>query len=911
MPSEAFCRIPGKVTMTDGSGDAPEEGHGVLSDPGLLLTMEPARVLELLDQADDPRSRAIAEVYGVSADVHRTVAAVHRRQLLALDAVRLGDPALADWFQNADVPGGSGAQWAVGWASRSTGDPRLLHSFGGHATPVMSVAAAVVDGRPVAVSGGRDARVRVWDLATRQLRHELMTGGADPVWPMENTLLSVASVVVDGRALALTLHADDNETVRLWDLDTGRSAGELVSVVESTTMDGRRVVLTMGPDRTLWVTDLATGSLLQEVQSVAAIGVLEGRHVAVTTAGDRPAGVWEPATGRQVGECLQVVEAFLVEGKGPIAMAGPRGQVLRVWDLGTGRPISGADLAGLDFADAEPLLSVSALVVVNDRVVAMTLDDRTEPELVGHWAADYHDDGVRIPRRQTAVLGARRVALCRGTDQVLRVWDLTPGPEPVDGIRTIRTIPPEEGLSALSPDPAERADLWDLLAGRRGAGTSLRKTAGTGPHATSRPLELQDRLMSLAAEKDGTVTVLDAMEGRPRGRPLTGHTERVCSIDTVHTRQDILAVTTGLDRTVRVWDLATRQQRGEPLAGHTGQVWDVATTVADGRPVALTAGDDRTVRMWDLALADEDGRHRAGHTATVHAVATTVLNGDPVVVTAGADHTVRTWDLITGEQVTAPLGTEAAVLTTAVVEGNPVIVTADPDATLHVLDPVTGEHVIPPMPTGHGRVLALATATPDGLPVALTAGSDRSVGMWDLTTGTALGDPFTGHFSRVTAVAATVVDGRPLAVTGSWDKSVRLWDLSTGRRLGEPLRGHTDWVTSVATATVGDVPAVVTQGRDGTVSLWDLTSMTQINSHELTEAGSGGAMAVIRSADGRLSAAVGHERTVRFIELTTGRPAATDYLLPFPVHALTAAPNGHLVVAFGPEVAVLRPYDGF
>jgi hypothetical protein len=98
----------------------------------------------------------------------------------------------------------------------------------------------------------------------------------------------------------------------------------------------------------------------------------------------------------------------------------------------------------------------------------------------------------------------------------------------------------------------------------------------------------------------------------------------------------------------------------------------------------------------------------------------------------------------------------------------------------------------------------------------------------------------------------------------------------------------------------------MTRGRDGTVRLWDLASMAQVRCHELAESGAGGAMAVIGTDDGRLVAAISHERAVRFLDLTTGRRATADFLLPLPVHALTAAPHGCLLVAFGPEVAALR-----
>ncbi|MCX4825827.1 WD40 repeat domain-containing protein [Streptomyces sp. NBC_01142] len=890
--------------MSERPAEVPHDVHSLLSDPSLLLVAEPARVIELLDQADGPRSRAVAAVYRASAEVHRTVAPVLRRQVLALDAARLGDAELAAWFGSADVPGQPSPEWGPDWASGSASDPRFLRTFAGHGAPVTAMTTAVVDGQPVAVAGSRDGVVLVWDLTTGSLRHELMTGRTDPVSSMPAELLSLAAALVDGRSVAFTLHADG--AVRVWDLETGRFAGELVDIVECATADGRRVVLTMGQDRTLQVWDLLTGVQISTIPWVADIGVLGGRRVAVTAAPDQPVQVWDLVADCQVGVCLTVMDAYLVAGRRPFAVAGEEGEAPRVWDLMTGHPLGEAELAELELSEAAGLSGMAALTAVDNRVVAVALDYQAEPELVGNWTADHRDGGGSIRRRETAVLGARRGLLCAGADQALRVWDLTTSPQRVDGIRAIGSVPSGDGLPALSPDPGERTDLWDLIAGRRSGRISAGTAVEVGPRATSRSLVLQERMVSLAAEKDGTVTVLDAVEGWPSGRPLTGHTDRVCAMDTVHTGLGTLAVTACLDQTVRVWDLLSREQQGDPLTGHTGQVWDLDTTVVEGRPVAMTAGDDHTVRMWDLTQAHGGGRHRSGHTGPVVALATTTLDGRPAVVTAGADKTIRTWDLATGQHVTDARRSEAAVMATADIDGHAVVVTAGLDSTLHVLDPVTGREVRRPTPSHHGKVLAMATTTLDGLPVAVTAGNDRTVGVWDLNTSKALCAPLTGHSSRVTAVATTVLDGRPVAVTGGWDKTVRLWDLTTGHQVGGPLTGHTDWVTSVATATLAGGPAAMTRGRDGTVRLWDLTSMAQVGCHELTESGASGAMAVTRTDDGRLVAVISHEKTLQFLDLATGRKATTDYLLPLPVQALAATLHGRLVVGFGPEVAVLR-----
>lgn len=83
--------------------------------------------------------------------------------------------------------------------------------------------------------------------------------------------------------------------------------------------------------------------------------------------------------------------------------------------------------------------------------------------------------------------------------------------------------------------------------------------------------------------------------------------------------------------------------------------------------------------------------------------------------------------------------------------------------------------------------------------------------------------------------------------------------------------------------------------------------MEQRGCVQVTESVSGAVPSVVTMGDGRQAAAVGRDRAVRFLDPVTGREAAVDCLLPLPVRALSAAPGGGFVVAFGPEVTVLRP----
>ncbi|UIX34824.1 WD40 repeat domain-containing protein [Streptomyces sp. GQFP] len=807
------------------------------------------------------------------------------------------------------------ASWQVDWTCGSASDPRLLRSLNGHDAPVVAVATAVVEGRPVVVSASRDATVCVWDLTTGDRLHTLTAAPPDPMSSLSPELLALATVVVDGQPLVLTCHAD--RTARLWDPATGRSVGELALGMGQLVLDGRQVMLTVGADRTLGVWDQETGGRLGVFPHMVDIGVLDGREVVVTCPPDHPPQVWDLATGREVGECLPAEGPTGIKEWEIAVTKEEGGRAGRVWDM-ENHVLLAADLRELltdaEYEHAVSVLSyadnVSTLTVVDGRVVVVDTHYDGPPELVGDLVPVFFPYGPS----PTLTLEGRGVALAVGVDDTLRFWDLPASPMDStgpDGTRSIRSIPLEAaaGKELTKGGPGEHVDLASLLSARTNGLVVAESASEIRVRDAYRSLLLGDTPVSLVPGADGTVTPWHALDPTPAGSVLTGHTDRVWAIDSAEVGARTLAVTTSRDRTVRVWDLATGEQQGEPLTGHTGQVWAVATVVVDGRCTAVTAGEDHAVRTWDITTAPGDGgRLRTGHTESVLAVATAVLDGVPVVVTAGADHTVRTWNLTTGSQASDPLSAEVSAMATAMVGGAPVVVTATPDATLHMVELATGRTIHPPSPSGHGRVLAIASATLDGLPVALTAGSDRVVGVWDLTTGQPLVPPLTGHSSRVTAVATAVLDGRPVAVTGSWDKTVRLWDLATAQQLGEPLTGHTDWVTAVATATLDGVPVAISKARDRTIRVWNLSTGRQIHDAQVAESGSSHTLAVSATSDGGLVAAYGEDRTVRFHDLTAGHPAGPDHLLPSPVHALAAAPGGRFAVGFGREVGVLsRP----
>ncbi|MFC9283444.1 hypothetical protein [Streptomyces collinus] len=96
----------------------------------------------------------------------------------------------------------------------------------GHAGTVTGVTTALVDGSCVVVTGGSDATVRIWDLGGEGQLGEPLTGHTTAV-----DLLTAGTV--DGRPALLT-RDDRHQSVRIWDLATreelhGRSTGEYAS----------------------------------------------------------------------------------------------------------------------------------------------------------------------------------------------------------------------------------------------------------------------------------------------------------------------------------------------------------------------------------------------------------------------------------------------------------------------------------------------------------------------------------------------------------------------------------------------------------------------------------------------------------------------------------------------------------
>jgi WD40 repeat protein len=162
-----------------------------------------------------------------------------------------------------------------------------------------AMTAAMVGGRPIAVTGGDETSLQAWDVLTGEPLGSPLTGIKPTVRAIAITELNDRAVVVAG---------GDDESARVWDLQSGEQIG--------TPLSGH-------------------------ADSIESIGVtrFDGNVVAVTGSRDGTARVWDLARGEQIGEPLaghegavQAVVTSEIDGR-PVAVTGGEDGAVRVWSL--------------------------------------------------------------------------------------------------------------------------------------------------------------------------------------------------------------------------------------------------------------------------------------------------------------------------------------------------------------------------------------------------------------------------------------------------------------------------------------------------------------------------------------------------------------------------------------------------
>ncbi len=633
--------------------------------------------------------------------------------------------------------------------------PGELRRFTGHSAPIKTVALSPDGLRALSGSGFQaqdDYTVRLWDVATgRQLRLFAGHGG----------FVQSVAFSPDGRR-ALSGGAD--HTMRLWDLETGAEVRRFTigsqPFVNAVVFcpDGRHALSGGGgDDNLLRLWDLDTGAEVRtfggHTHWINAVAVSTDGRRALSGGGpnDATVCVWEVETGRQLHRLTGhtgAVEGVAFSPDSRYAVSGGADRIVRLWDLETGH--EGGRFEGHEAGVQSVAFSPDGSRIVSggqDKTLRLW-DVRTRKEtgvFRGHTEAVW----------SVAFAPDGRRVLSGSGDRTLRLWDVAAAPPP-PAVAAGPEKPPDSGQPA---PPALTAHLVRTFEGEPGYNSAAFSRDGR----------------RLASWGGTTVRVWDAATGKELRR-FPGHVGNVDAA--VFSPDGRLLTLDGWGGSIHLWDVATGRETGRFGRGVTARFW-AAKFAPDGRTL-FTGSEDHAVLVWNMTTG-KVARRFLGHTAPVVSVQLSA-DGKYAASVCPGDRTVRLWDVPSGREL-GRAETTAFWSQASFSPGGRRLLVAAPDNSARLLDLETGKVV--QTFRGHADPVTHTAFTPDGR-FAVTAagvlykdgknvpGADRTVRVWDVATGREV-LRFENSAGGVTGMDLSP-DGRQV-LTGSLDSLVRLWQL--------------------------------------------------------------------------------------------------------------------------------------
>jgi RNA polymerase sigma factor (sigma-70 family) len=373
------------------------------------------------------------------------------------------------------------------------------------------------DGKLLAAPNAGGPTVRVWDVTTRKVVHELQ--GKD--FQVFFTVFSP-----DGKLLA----GADNHSVTFWDVATGKRLHEFGHTYFLS-------ALAFAPDSKT----LVTGA----------------------TYTDPVIRLWDPFTGKETGQWrghMYGIDDLAFSPDGKLVASASQDETIRLWDFATSKEVRRIDarqgiVGPVAFLADGKLLASVGKVAIRVWDVTSGRELRSIAPKEGYFSASFSPDG-------------KMVALAAYDDKLVRLLNLADGKEIrrlAEGPATVRLhgFSPDGKLLATSAHSGPAVRLWDVASGRQ-----MREVSG--PSSEKAPVTAftcafsPDGRSLAVGYSDEMIRLWEVASGQERTR-FSGHRDVITSL--AFSPDGTLLASGSADRTAVVWDVGGRSAAGRPRRG--------------------------------------------------------------------------------------------------------------------------------------------------------------------------------------------------------------------------------------------------------------------------------------------------------------------------------------------------------
>ncbi|KAG8664912.1 uncharacterized protein FPOAC1_012889 [Fusarium poae] len=666
-----------------------------------------------------------------------------------------------------------------------------LLTLEGHSSWVRSVVFSH-DSKKVA-SGSDDETIRIWDAETGECERELKGHSS-----------YIRSVVFSHDSKKVASGSAD-KTIRIWNAETGECERELKghsSYIRSVVFshDSKKVA-SGSADKTIRIWNAETGECERELKGhssyINSVVFSHDSKKVASGSDDETIRIWNAETGeceRELKGHIGYISSVVFSHDSKKVASGSDDETIRIWNAETGeceRELKGhiGDVNSVVFShDSKKVASGSYDETIR---IWNAETGECERELKGH-----------IGYISSVVFSHDSKKVASGSyDETIRIWNAETGEceRELKGhtgyIRSVVFSHDSKKVASCSHDETIR--IWNAETGE-----CERELKGHISYINSVVFSHDSKKVA-SCSHDETIRIWNAETGECE-RELKGHIGDVNSVVFSH---DSKKVASGSDdETIRIWNAETGECERE-LKGHIGDVNSVVFS-HDSKKVA-SGSYDETIRIWN-AETGECERELKGHIGYISSV---VFSHDSKKVASGSyDETIRIWNAETGECERELKGHTGYIRSVVFSHDSKKVASCSHDETIRIWNAETGE--CERELKGHSSYINSVVFSHDSKKVA-SCSHDETIRIWNAETGECERE-LKGHIGDVNSVVFSH-DSKKVA-SGSDDETIRIWNAETGECERE-LKGHSSYINSVVFSH--DSKKVASGSDDETIRIWN------------------------------------------------------------------------------------------